>query len=54
MDHVGCALALELTVNVSFEMKNFATQDGDAPKGLVDNPHGFNIASLMSQISLKR
>jgi hypothetical protein len=47
LDHIGCALVLELTVNVSFEMKNFATQqDGDAPKGLVDNPHGFQYSLI--------
>jgi hypothetical protein len=53
MDHVGCALVLELTVNVSFEMKNFATQDGDAPKGLVDNPHGFQYGLIDATNILK-
>jgi hypothetical protein len=53
MDDVGCALVLELTVNVSFEMKNFATQDSDAPKGLVDNPHGFQYGLMDATNILK-
>jgi hypothetical protein len=52
MDHVGCDLVLELTVNVSFEMK-FATQNSDAPKGLVDNPHGFQYGLIDATNILK-
>jgi hypothetical protein len=59
MNHVDCALVLELTVNASFEMKNFATQDGDAHKGLVDNLHAFqygliDATSILKEMITKR
>jgi hypothetical protein len=43
MDHVGCGLVLELTVNASF----------DAPKGLVDNPHALQYGLIDATNILK-
>jgi hypothetical protein len=53
MDHVGCGLVLELTVTASFDALKFATQDGDAPKELVDNPHGFQYGLIDATNILK-
>jgi hypothetical protein len=37
----GYGFILEVNVNASFDMKNSTKQDGDSPKGSVDNTDGF-------------